>query len=221
MYSTTSSNTATAAFGSFPNRRRLSFKSKAPRAKDDDDEEYFEEEEEVVEEEDDEDDDDQDQDQEDEAYEEDDDDEEGIDEEEDDDDEDDDGDENVRLLRDTFEAANIDVVKWIDLEEEEDVEISGIVSDARYAIPGDLFVCVDNSSDDQDPHDGHEDVRDAIRCEVLWLLFRERRWGRGKRQRSARGSGEEHQRYSWETRKGVLRRPIWKVGHSRCSRSSW
>ena len=41
------------------------------------------------------------------------------------------------------------------------MEISGIVSDARYAIPGD-FVCVDNSSDEQDPHDGHEDVGDAI-----------------------------------------------------------
>ena len=176
FYSTTSSNTATAAFGSFPNRRRLSFKSKAPRAKDDDDEEYFEEEEEVVEEEDEEDDDDQDQDEEDEEYEEDDDDEEGIDE-ENDDDEDDDGDENVRLLRDTFEAANIDVVKWIDLEEEEDVEISGIVSDARYAIPGDLFVCVDNSSDDQDPHDGHDDVSDAIALRGAVAVVSEREDG--------------------------------------------
>ena len=175
LYSTTSSNTATAAFGSFPNRRRLSFISKAQ----DDDEEYFEEEDEEEEERegDVEEDDDQDQDQEDEEYEEDDDDEEGIDEENDDDDEDDDGDENVRLLRDTFELANIDVVKWIDLEEEEDVEISGIVSDARYAIPGDLFVCVDNSSDDQDPHDGHDDVSDAIALRGAVAVVSEREDG--------------------------------------------
>ena len=183
FYSTTttsssSSNTATAAFGSFPNRRRLSFISKAQ----DDDEEYFEEEDEEEEEREgdveDDDDQDQDQDQEDEEYEEeDDDDEEGIDEENDDDDEDDDGDENVRLLRDTFELANIDVVKWIDLEEEEDVEISGIVSDARYAIPGDLFVCVDNSSDDQDPHDGHDDVSDAIALRGAVAVVSEREDG--------------------------------------------
>ena len=67
------------------------------------------------------------------------------------------------------------------------MEISGIVSDARYAIPGDLFVCVDNSSDDQDPHDGHEDVGDADPRGAVAVSSERGRWVRGKRQRSARG----------------------------------
>ena len=162
-------------------RRNRQF-SGALRAKDDDeeeeeeeyfedeDEEYFEEEDDDEEEESFDDDDDKDE----YEYEEEEEEEEGEEEEEEMDDEED---ENVGLLRDTFEAANIDVIKWIDLDEEEDVEISGIVSDARYAIPGDLFVCVDNSSDEQDPHDGHEDVGDAITLRGAVAVVSEREDG--------------------------------------------
>ena len=159
--------------GDIRKRRNRQF-SGALRAKDDDEEEeeeeYFEDEDDDEEEETFDDDDDKDEYEEEEEEEE----QEGEEEEEEMDDEED---ENVGLLRDTFEAANIDVIKWIDLDEEEDVEISGIVSDARYAIPGDLFVCVDNSSDEQDPHDGHEDVGDAITLRGAVAVVSEREDG--------------------------------------------
>ena len=135
---------------------------------------------------------------------------------------DDEEDENVGLLRDTIEAANIDVIKWIDLDEEEDVEISGIVSDARYAIPGDLFVCVDNSSDEQDPHDGHEDVGDAITLgEVLWLSFPRAKMGLQKTPMERPWPVVKSTKGILETWEGLLRRSVRKIGHSRRSGSSW
>ena len=85
--------------------------------------------------------------------------------------------ENVGRLRDTFEAAGIEDAKWIDLDEEEDVEITGIVSDARYALEGDLFICVDNSDDKLDPHDGHNEVEDAIKLRRAVAVVSEREKG--------------------------------------------
>ena len=80
-------------------------------------------------------------------------------------------DENVGLLRDTLKLQNIDVIKWIDLDEEEDVEISGIVSDARYAIPGDLFVCVITHPTNKIRMMDTKMLEMQSRCEVLWRSF--------------------------------------------------
>lgn len=44
------------------------------------------------------------------------------------------------LLREIFEDAGVDA-RWIVLEDDEDVEILGIVNDVNVLLSGDLFVC--------------------------------------------------------------------------------
>jgi len=52
----------------------------------------------------------------------------------------DDGDASVALLREIFEEANV-TAAWVALDDDEDVEISGIANEINALLSGDLFVC--------------------------------------------------------------------------------
>ena len=65
--------------------------------------------------------------------------------------------EGVALLRELFEYGAVDVTEWIELGEDEDVEVSGIADDSRVVLGGDVFVCVAG-----DTMDGHDFALDAV-----------------------------------------------------------
>ena len=65
--------------------------------------------------------------------------------------------EGVALLRELFEYGAVDVTEWIELGEDEDVEVSGIANDSRVVLGGDVFVCIVGEK-----MDGHDFALDAV-----------------------------------------------------------
>lgn len=67
------------------------------------------------------------------------------------------GDEGVALLRELFEYGGVEVTEWLNLGDDEDVEVSGIANDSRVVLGGDVFVCIRGAE-----LDGHDFALDAI-----------------------------------------------------------
>ena len=84
------------------------------------------------------------------------------------DDDDDDDDEGVALLRELFEYGGAEVTEWVNLGEDEDVEVSGIANDSRVVLGGDVFVCVRGSQ-----ADGHDYALDAIAAGAVAVVCME------------------------------------------------
>ena len=73
--------------------------------------------------------------------------------------------EGVALLRELFEYGAVDVTEWIELGEDEDVEVSGIANDSRVVLGGDVFVCVVGEK-----MDGHDFALDAVAAGAVAIV---------------------------------------------------
>ena len=73
--------------------------------------------------------------------------------------------EGVALLRELFEYGAVDVTEWIELGEDEDVEVSGIANDSRVVLGGDVFVCIVGEK-----MDGHDFALDAVAAGAVAIV---------------------------------------------------
>ena len=65
--------------------------------------------------------------------------------------------EGVALLRELFEYGGVEVQEWVNLGDDEDIEVSGIANDSRAVLGGDVFVCCVGTESD-----GHAYALDAV-----------------------------------------------------------
>jgi UDP-N-acetylmuramyl-tripeptide synthetase len=74
----------------------------------------------------------------------------------------------VALLRELFEYGGVEVSEWVNLGEDEDVEVSGIANDSRVVLGGDVFVCIKGAA-----ADGHDFALDAIAAGAVAIVCSE------------------------------------------------
>ena len=76
--------------------------------------------------------------------------------------------EGVALLRELFEYGGVEVTEWMNLGEDEDVEVSGIANDSRVVLGGDVFVCIKGAE-----ADGHAYALDAVAAGAVVVVCSE------------------------------------------------
>ena len=77
--------------------------------------------------------------------------------------------EGVALLRELFEYGGVEVQEWVNLGDDEDIEVSGIANDSRAVLGGDVFVCCVGTESD-----GHAYALDAVAAGAVAVVCSER-----------------------------------------------